>query len=51
MDDLKRIEKTIWENAFEKEKIKPGSNFYLRLALPRTTGDLSIVREILKQKI
>ena len=47
MHDLKRIEKTIWENAFEKEKKKPGSKYNLRLALPRKTaaGDLSIVAE------
>ena len=52
MDDLKRIEKIIWENAFEKEKKKPGSKYNLRLTLSRTTGDLSsVVGEIFKQKI
>ena len=41
---------TIWENALEKGERNPDKINH-GLALPRTTGDLSIVREILKPKI
>ena len=39
-DVLKRTQKTIWENAFEQKKKKPGLTFNLGLALTslRTTG-------------
>ena len=40
MDDLKRIEKILRENASEKKEMKPGLKFNLGLALIglRTTG-------------
>ena len=45
MDDLKRIEKIIRENASEKKEKKPGLKFNLGLALLglRTTGSRILV--------
>ena len=47
MDDLKRIEKIILEDAFELKEKKPGLKFNLRLALIglRTTGPCTLPLE------